>query len=379
MVLCMLCGVYPAAAYAQTPAVGYRTLCLVAQGQPYRTSVYVDWPHLARSAPYGGWRGYVDRLLDNGADLVQVGNAVAQGLGDALEARLRRDETPARNATAQAGAHAPYCTAHVIGWQYDRRQAALALADALDGAEPEALTLQPYNPAVTLQQVRHCTRKLAEFSTLYNVDNVDRSHNLQLAAAAVNGYVVPPDEEFSFNRAVGERTVQRGYRAAPSIVRGRYIDTVGGGVCQLSTTLYNAALLAGLRACAAPHSMTVHYVAAGRDAMVSAASDMTFANITGSPLYVYADAVDGRLTVRLYGLAVAQSVRLNSRFDALPYRNIDEKGCELQDTTGYECLQQGHNGGRAVLERWCDGNKQVLRRCVYAPIDAVWRKRGMTP
>ena len=336
--------------------------------------VPLEWRHSAMAARYGSWRGWAQMLLAHGATLRQVGNAVAAGLGDALEARLMRDEVAPVDATVQVGRDGPVCVPHRAGRGYDRAAVALALAEALDGREGAPLPLAALQPAVTLDEVRHCTRKLAVFTTAYNAQSEGRSHNLALAAASLNGHIVGAGEVFSFNATVGPRTAERGYRAAPSIAQGRYIDTVGGGVCQLSTTLYNAVLLAGLQARAAHHSMAVHYVPPGRDAMVSEGCDMTFDNTTDHPVYIFAEAQAGQLTVRLYGPKVARDVRLDSTSTVLDHRDVDGAGRVLTDTTGYNCIAEGYDGMQATLVRWQDGRQEVLRRCTYAPKDAVWQR-----
>ena len=128
---------------------------------------------------------------------------------------------------------------------------------------------------------------IAKFSTYYGDSSENRKHNVALAAKAIDGFVLPPEEEFSFNDTVGARTEERGYRTAYIISEGNFVEGVGGGVCQVSGTLYNCALLADLAVtCVHPHSLPVSYVAPSFDAMVSSASDLRFANTLSAPVTI---------------------------------------------------------------------------------------------
>ena len=165
-------------------------------------------------------------------------------------------------------------------------------------------------PAVTQKELSACTYKRAGFSTSYESSTEERKSNILLAARALNGCVVDDGEVFSFNETVGERTEERGYRQAKIISEGRFTDGVGGGVCQLSTTLYNCALLSGLTICERhPHTLAVQYVERSFDAMVSSFADLKFVNDTGGPLFIETGADGKTLTVNIYGRRREYTVR----------------------------------------------------------------------
>ena len=84
------------------------------------------------------------------------------------------------------------------------------------------------------------------YQTNYNTGNVDRTTNLRIATSKINGYILRPGQEFSYNKVVGKRTIDAGYRAAPIYSGGKVVYDIGGGICQVSSTLYNAALLSNL-------------------------------------------------------------------------------------------------------------------------------------
>lgn len=143
----------------------------------------------------------------------------------------------------------------------------------------------------------------SEFYTSYSSSTDERKANIKLAARSLNNVMVDVGGEFSFNLTVGERTVKRGYKTAKIIVNGEFVDGVGGGVCQVSSTLYNAVLLAGLKITEYhPHSLPVSYVSPSFDAMVNSGSaDLKFVNNTYNPIIINTVADGSRLTVKIYG------------------------------------------------------------------------------
>jgi len=143
----------------------------------------------------------------------------------------------------------------------------------------------------------------SSFYTSYGTSSEERKSNVALAALSLNNAFIDVGGEFSFNLTVGERTVKRGYKTAKIIVNGEFVDGVGGGVCQVSTTLYNAVLLAGLKITEFhPHSLPVSYVAPSFDAMVNSGSaDLRFINDTHNPIIIKTYADGERLRIEVYG------------------------------------------------------------------------------
>ena len=143
----------------------------------------------------------------------------------------------------------------------------------------------------------------AEFFTSYSTSSPERKHNIMLASKSLNNLLVAPHEEFSFNKTVGARTEKRGYKTAKIIVGGEFVDGVGGGICQVSTTLYNAVLLAGLKIIEFhPHTLQVGYVEPSFDAMVNSGSaDLRFVNDTFNPIIINTFANGERLKIVING------------------------------------------------------------------------------
>ncbi len=144
--------------------------------------------------------------------------------------------------------------------------------------------------------------KIGSYTTYYDEGERDRCQNIAVAASLINGVTLQAYGEFSFNGTVGKRTEEAGFRQAKIIVNGEYVLGVGGGVCQVSTTLYNAALKSGLTITEYhPHSLRVGYIAPSRDAMVSSGSDLKIFNPHAFPVFLSAQVFAGGIRVSFFG------------------------------------------------------------------------------
>lgn len=157
-------------------------------------------------------------------------------------------------------------------------------------------------PKKTKEKLKIINRSITEFSTEFMNSGYSRKKNIKLATEAINGKVLMPNETFSFNDVVGPRTASKGYERANVISGNRYIEDIGGGVCQVSTTLYNAVLKSDLEVLERRnHSLRVKYVPLGLDAMVSyGASDLKFKNTTDYPIYIYGEANENYVAFKIY-------------------------------------------------------------------------------
>lgn len=154
-----------------------------------------------------------------------------------------------------------------------------------------------------IKSVKENTKLLGQFTTYFDGTNTNRSSNIRLAANLLNGTVVEGGKTLSFNDIVGARQKERGFLSAKIIENGEYVEGVGGGVCQVSTTLYNAALLSGLTVIEYhPHSLAVGYVDPSRDAMVSgSACDLKILNPSKLPIYIRCTTQRDSITFSIYG------------------------------------------------------------------------------
>ena len=190
------------------------------------------------------------------------------------------------------------------GRQLDAAATAANLLSALPGTAVEPVFLR-VEPRINAKLVRRLTKEIATYATtLYG--SPARVNNIRLAAARINYQLVLPGETFSFWGVVGEPTYAQGYQDAPIIVGQEFVPGIGGGICQVSSTLYNAALKAGLEVIERHgHSRPVDYVPPGRDATVFFDSlDFKFRNDADGPLIVRAGISNG-WQLRVWFLAEA--------------------------------------------------------------------------
>ncbi|WP_238590740.1 VanW family protein [Paenibacillus beijingensis] len=166
--------------------------------------------------------------------------------------------------------------------------------------------LYPKVDSELLSDIRE--KPIGHYATYFNSRNKNRSHNIALAAKAVNNTVVFPGEVFSFNQVVGIRTTEKGYLRAGVIVRGELSEGVGGGICQVSSTLFNAIDRAGLKIVRRySHSRNVPYVPPGRDATVSwGGPDFSFQNQYDQPVLIRTFAGAGKMFVTIYSSDVIE-------------------------------------------------------------------------
>lgn len=158
-------------------------------------------------------------------------------------------------------------------------------------------------PKVTSELLAHVNQhKIGSYTTYYKTEHSERSHNIFLATEAINNTVIFPGEQFSFNQIVGERTTKKGYKRAPVIVKGELSEDIGGGICQVSSTLFNAVNLRGVQMIERySHSKEVPYVPPGKDATVSWwGPDFVFKNNYKEPLLIRAFAENGRLDIHVF-------------------------------------------------------------------------------
>lgn len=171
-----------------------------------------------------------------------------------------------------------------------------------------SIPLQVIPPRVTASHLQIITTPLAEASTRFSEAQRNRSHNIRQAAARINGVVLLPGDVFSYNQTVGPRTLREGFRKAPVIVKGELVPGDGGGVCQVSSTLYMAVLQAGLQILQrSKHAFPIGYAPAGLDAtVVYGVLDLRFRNNTDYPVAVIAHAARGRMRVSIWGAEQAR-------------------------------------------------------------------------
>ena len=181
------------------------------------------------------------------------------------------------------------------------------------------IELKELKPQITVSDLGDAAfpDTLSTFTTTYGTADVNRNANIALAAQSINSVVVMPGETFSYNELIGECSTARGYKISTIYLNGELSTGIGGGICQVSTTLYNAVLRANLEIVQRRnHSLGVTYVPAGQDAMVNiGTSDFKFKNNREYPIKVIAYVNPGSVTCAIKGLKqdVEYEVKLESR------------------------------------------------------------------
>lgn len=156
---------------------------------------------------------------------------------------------------------------------------------------------------ITSNKISSINAKIGSFSTEYgSISSAERANNIRLATQSINGKVLMPGDSFSFNDVVGERTADKGYQAAPVIIGNQVDSGLGGGICQVSTTLYNAVLRSNIKSVErAHHTLPSHYVKVGLDATVDYGSlDYKFKNTLEYPIYIDGDTSGGMVAFNIY-------------------------------------------------------------------------------
>ncbi|PFR52795.1 vancomycin resistance protein [Bacillus thuringiensis] len=182
---------------------------------------------------------------------------------------------------------------------------------------------------------------IAEYSTPMAGRNGNQSFNVNKSANTLSGVIVAPDETFSFNGRVGVTDAAHGYKSAAVYSQGKVIQSAGGGVCQVSSTLYSAALRADLGIVSrSNHSMPVNYLPLGQDAAVADyGPDLKFKNNTGNHIYIQAFSNGGSITTRIFGTNTGKNVEVSSqvisrtsdKITAVTYKKVTQNGAVISN------------------------------------------------
>lgn len=197
-----------------------------------------------------------------------------------------------------------------VGLEINEEKLASDIAAAISGKQFDAVITalaEETLPELTEAAAKEQYQTLTTFTTTTTA-NKKRNTNIRLSAEALNGTIVPAGAEFSFNESVGERTAEKGYQGAAAYNNGEVVEEIGGGVCQVSTTLYNAVVRAGLEiSFRRSHTFEPSYVTPGQDATVSwGGPDFKFINTSKSAVGIRAHYADQKMTVSVYGIPILE-------------------------------------------------------------------------
>lgn len=272
------------------------------------------------------------------------------------------DQYTEEQLAAYTGKHKYVVMKGQIGMSFD----IAAAQNLIDNAEDRIVTIDIIQdiPEDTTEEIEAKIFRdvLGTCTTKLNTGEVNRTHNIDLAAKSVNGTIVCPGDIFSYNGTVGERTAARGYREAKIFAQGEVVDGLGGGICQLSSTVYMATLRSNLEQVSrSPHRYAVSYTPLGQDATVYWGSlDYQFKNNTAYPIKVYADLSGDTVTVKIYGTKV----------DDYTYqlKSVTDEEIDYEEETVYVTLSSKEaedNGLTKIGQKKVVGGKKGYKSTTY--------------
>ena len=296
--------------------------------------------------------------FQNGVMTVEV--PVATVLPEELDLQVVFDSYCVAPADAVMDMDSFQVTGGTYGYEFDLEQAQQLLENAEYGAIIE-IPFYRTEPTVSAQSLQSLLfRDVLSSSSTPHTGDFNRNTNLKLACQAINGIVLYPGQEFSYNETLGKRTREKGYLPAASFMGEDTVDTVGGGICQVSSTLYYCTLLADLQVTyRAYHGFAVSYLPLGMDAMVSWGSyDYCFRNDSNYPIRIEAWVADGYVHIQLIGTDLRDYyVEMEYEVEAVyPYETVYR---ELAQNNPY-----GYEDGDVLVTPYT-GYRVHTYRCLY--------------
>lgn len=246
----------------------------------------------------------VDTELSD-APAIDIDQIAAEVIGSAVNATVSKEDGTT-------------IIAETPGVDFDIEQAREIIGDGSQESYEIPITRTPATVTAADLAEKLFRDTLAQASTSLSESNVPRTNNVRLASAAINGTILNPGEEFSYNGVVGERSEARGYQPANAYANGQIVQEFGGGVCQPSSTLYMAVLRADLEVTERTnHSFTVAYTPLGEDATVDYGTlDFRFRNNTLYPIKIYAEQTNGQMIMTIVGTKTSDKT-VTTRTDVL--------------------------------------------------------------
>ena len=213
------------------------------------------------------------------------------------------------------------------------------------------LNIEVVKPEVSTADVESINSRLAEYTTSFSPNNTNRVTNIYLSAQKTSDVLLMPGEEFSYNDLTGKRIASNGYKDAPVIINGKLEQDVGGGVCQVSSTLFNSVMYSGLDITSRRnHSLKSSYVPIGQDAMVTdGGSDFRFKNPYNHPIYIKNVLSNGTITSRIYGNNQDMK-KINIRVEKFKENGLDAAKTYVEYLDGYGNIVETKYIGKSVYK-----------------------------
>lgn len=276
----------------------------------------------------------------------------------------------------------------VIGKSIDENELHKKLLENINGNVDEEKTieivLKDTQPKIKAEDLKKITGKISEYSSSYVNTGDGRVKNMQIAAETVSGTIIMPGEEFSYNELIGDTTPDKGYEKANTYVGDEIVPDYGGGICQVSTTLYRAVMRANIRSTERMnHSMIVSYSEPGLDATVANGYiDYKFVNTYDFPIYIQGYVNGGVVNFSIYGNVEAMG---NKTYELISVVNekIAPEVVYKEDNTleeGKEVVKSyGMTGYKATAyqvtyENGVEVNRELISNDTYLKTDTIVRK-----
>lgn len=246
------------------------------------------------------------------------------------------------------------------------------------------IAVEVFEPEIAIDNIREIDGIVASYSTQFSTAAKNRAHNIKVACEKISTVVIMPGTVFSMDEALGPRTRENGYLEAPVIVKNELIDDIGGGICQVTTTLYNSALLAGMEIVERTHhSWPLDYVGAGRDATIAEGSiDFKFRNNTDYAFCINAFTRGGTLTIQIWGRTKEIKERYEIQTEVLGVYQQPEEEVIIDHTLPKGTIEidvKGRNGLKvAVYRKKIDNEGNMLQKELvsidyYRPVRQISR------
>ncbi|MDD4689735.1 MAG: VanW family protein [Eubacteriales bacterium] len=243
-----------------------------------------------------------------------------------------------------------------------------ALVGAVSKGGVVTLPFTPVPAKISLAELKKSAFSaiLASHTTYFNSGVIGRTKNIHKAAEKINGHIMMPGDEFSYNRVVGKRTIEAGFDYANAYMGNKVVQEVGGGICQVSTTLYVAVLYSDLKVTKRyNHNLPVSYVPGGMDATVSYGTlDLCFVNDTNKPIMINADVSGGAITVSVNGFERDESKKVEIYTKTVGTKAFEEELIEDSSVKSPVVKQNGVNGSTVETYKvvYINGEEKSRRR-----------------
>ena len=273
-------------------------------------------------------------------------------------------------------------TDEVIGIKINKdtiRETIIDKIDELDFNET-SIPINIIKPKYTYENLSKINSVLGSYKTKFNLSNYNRSNNIYIATNKTNNILLNNNEEFSFNNIIGQRSEQAGFKEAPVIINGEMQSGLGGGICQVSSTIYNAVLYSGLEITEARnHSIPSSYIEKGRDATVSyGAVDLKFRNNYQYPILIQNKVINDTIVTTIYGNdRYKREIDIVTELvETIPNKTIVKKSSIMYNGENF-IQEKGRNGYKIKTYRIYKNkngeisSKEYINESYYPPINKI--------